>query len=135
MVACMPRLFAVVATVTAAIAIAPAYAQVLLVVDGTNNSVIREFDATTGASINANFITGLNVAYGLAVDDKLRLFVSNGGSGGPSGSVGLYDAVTGNPINAAWVTGLVYPGGLVTDSNDHLLVMNWPAPRKLSQVL
>ena len=39
----------------------------LLYVGQTGNSSVGEYNATTGAAINANFITGLNEPEGLAV--------------------------------------------------------------------
>jgi hypothetical protein len=43
-----------------------ARAQVLYVSQGSPG-IVGEYDATTGAAINANFITGLNLPNGLAV--------------------------------------------------------------------
>ena len=37
---------------------------------GERSGVVREYDAATGDAINANFITGLNYPFGLAVKDS-----------------------------------------------------------------
>ena len=41
---------------------------------GQNHYAVGEYDATTGAAINANLITGLNTTFGLTVLDN-KLFV------------------------------------------------------------
>ena len=40
-----------------------------LFVANYNGSTVREYDASTGALINANFITGLSLPQGLAISD------------------------------------------------------------------
>src|SRR5262249_42880589 len=72
----------------------------LLVAD-RERDVVEQLDATTGAIINANFITGLNVPVGLALDDSNHLFVTNAGNN----TVGEYNATTGAPINATFISG------------------------------
>jgi hypothetical protein len=72
------------------------------------DSDIAELDATTGAIINAPFITGLYQPYGIAISGN-NLFVSN-----PStGNVGEYDVRTGTPINPNFIIHLSYPTGLL----------------------
>jgi hypothetical protein len=66
------------------------------------------YDATTGAAINAAFITGIPQALGLALDGLGHLFVAGYGNG----TVGEYDALTGATINANFITGLNIPYGL-----------------------
>ena len=73
--------------------------------------VVGKYDATTGAAINATFITGLNRPGGLAVLGN-TLFVANSGGG----TVGKYDAKTGAAINATFITGLNRPEGLAVKS-------------------
>jgi hypothetical protein len=68
--------------------------------------------STTGAVINANFITGLSVPSGLALLGN-TLFVTNSGSG----TVGKYDATTGGAINAGFITGLNGPTGIAVSNN------------------
>ena len=63
---------------------------------------IGEYDATTGAAINARFITGLTGPYALAVSDN-DLFVTNGNG------VAEYNATTGAAINPSFITGLINP--------------------------
>src|SRR5262249_16961232 len=72
-----------------------------LFVAGRESNTVFELDATTGAIINANFITGLNVPIGLALDDNNHLFVTNAGNN----TVGEYNATAGAPINAAFISG------------------------------
>jgi hypothetical protein len=55
---------------------------------GERSGVVREYDASTGAVINARFITGLQQPVALALSDD-DLFVANMG-----GSVGKYNAAT-----------------------------------------
>jgi hypothetical protein len=70
-----------------------------------NLGTVGEYNSTTGAAINANFITGLNDSMGLALSGN-NLFVGNGGFSPGSGTVGEYDATTGAPTNANFITGL-----------------------------
>ena len=94
-----------------------ARAQVLYV-SQVNAGIVGEYDATTGAAINANFITGLISPAGLALSGN-NLFVSNFGST----TVGEYNATTGAAINANFITGLNGPAGLALSGND-LFVAN-----------
>jgi PEP-CTERM motif-containing protein len=83
---------------------ASARAQVLFV-GHQGDSIVGEYDATSGAAINASFITGVNRPAGLALLGN-NLFVANFGST----TVGEYNATTGAAINANFInTGL---GGL-----------------------
>ena len=71
-----------------------------------------QYSATTGALINANFITtGLTYPATLAVSGN-NLFVSNF----QGTTVGEYDATTGAAINASFITGLTNPSGLAVAS-------------------
>jgi hypothetical protein len=78
-----------------------------------NQNTVAEYDAITGATINATFINGqgLNGPLGLALDGNNHLFVSYGT--GTAGMVGEYDATTGATINSALVSGLINPEGLL----------------------
>jgi DNA-binding beta-propeller fold protein YncE len=81
---------------------------------------LGEYNATTGAPINPNFIaTGLNGPYGLALSDNI-LFVSNF----LGNTVSEYNATTGAPINASLITGLNEPTGLALSDNN-LFVANF----------
>jgi hypothetical protein len=98
-----------------------------LYVDQTVNSldptgVVGEYNATTGAPINADFISGLNFPFGLALSGN-TLFVANSASN----TVGAYDATTGAPINASLITGLRDPYGLAASGNT-LFVANIANP-------
>ncbi len=72
---------------------------------------VSEYNATTGATINANLITRLRTPSGLAIQGK-TLFVAN-----ESGSVGKYVA-TGAAINPSFITGMrFFPQGLAVQGN------------------
>jgi hypothetical protein len=64
---------------------------------------VSEYNAATGAEINANLITRLRTPGGLALQGN-TLFVAN-----QSGTIGKYDAATGKEINANLITGLQFP--------------------------
>jgi WD40 repeat protein len=68
---------------------------------------IGKYDATTGAVINASFISGLSNPTQLAVLGNY-LFVTNYGNG----TIGEYDATTGATINASLISGLSQPWGI-----------------------
>ena len=84
-----------------------------LFVDSFHNGTVGEYDAKTGATINANFITGLPLS-GPQVLALLgnRLFVADSFSG----AVGEYDATSGEAINASFITGLGFPIGIAIRS-------------------
>src|SRR5271166_6737806 len=73
---------------------------------------VGKYDATTGAAINANFITGLSQPTGLALSGN-NLFVADYSNN----SVGKYDATTGATINADFITGLQSPLALASSGN------------------
>ena len=68
----------------------------------TDGNRIAEY-TTSGATVNASLVTGLNAPSGIAVSGS-DLFVVNNGSGGP-GSVGEY-TTSGATVNASLVSGL-----------------------------
>ena len=79
---------------------------------------IGKYDATTGAVIKADFITGLGEVGGLAVfgsEEKAVLFVTDRNEDG-GGTVGEYDANTGFTINRHFITGLDFPTGIAVKS-------------------
>ena len=86
---------------------------------------VGQYDATTGATINANFING---GQGLnwpseRSDRNNHLFVASNGTD----SVAEYNATTGATINATFINssqGLSNPVGLAMDGNNHLFVAN-----------
>ena len=80
---------------------------------------VSEYDATTGALIKVNFITGLDEPYGLAAFGN-NLFVANAGTS----TVGEYDAFTGAVVKANFITGLTHLEGL-TVSGNNLFVPNF----------
>jgi glucose/arabinose dehydrogenase len=86
---------------------------------GSAIGVVSEYDATTGAVINASLITGLSNPGGLAVKGN-TLFVANS----DGGTVGKYDATTGGAINPGFITGLETPSGIALRGNT-LFVANF----------
>jgi hypothetical protein len=82
------------------------------------SGTIGVYNATTGAAINASFVTGLSEPGALAVSGN-ALFVANF----KTQTVGKYDATTGAAINASFLTGLNSPIALAVSGNN-LLVAN-----------
>jgi hypothetical protein len=70
----------------------------------SDSNGVGEYNATTGAAVNANFITGLFDSMGIALSDN-NLFVGTGGFALGTGTVGKYNAATGAAINANFITG------------------------------
>ena len=71
---------------------------------------VGKYDATTGAAINPNFITGLRGPFIELAKFGPHLFVAN--STEPLDTVGKYNASTGTPVNASFITGDHLPEGL-----------------------
>ncbi len=71
--------------------------------NGTDGT-IGKYNAKTGATINAAFISGLNGPNQMALLEK-KLFVTNSGNG----TVGKYDTTTGAAINPALISGFDSP--------------------------
>ena len=83
--------------------------QLLVTNAGTNT--IGAYDATTGAVVNATFITGLSSPTGIAVSGS-NLFVANAFAN----TIGEYNVTTGAPVNATFITGLSAPVGIAIAS-------------------
>jgi hypothetical protein len=77
-------------------------------------SGVGEYNATTGAAINANFIAGLNEPVALAVSGNTLFVVDIAGA---TGTIRSYHATTGAAINANFITGLNEPGGVAVSGN------------------
>src|SRR5271167_4574084 len=77
----------------------PRSAHAQLYVSQVFNGGVGKYNATTGAAINANFITGLSSPKGLALSGN-HLFVTNV----LSNTIGEYDATTGAAIKANFIT-------------------------------
>lgn len=75
------------------------------------------YDATTGATLNASFISGVYNPTYLALDGNGRLFVTNNNS-----EVSVFNAATGAPVSPHFITGLSGPMGLALDANNRLYV-------------
>ena len=99
----LPRSAALAFVLLLGLSASPAQGQpVLFVVNGGNNTV-GEYDATTGATINATFISGqgLNDPFAAVLGGDNHLLISNSNNN----TVGEYDAITGATINATFVNG------------------------------
>jgi len=98
-----------------------AKAQVIYVSNDYNGTV-GKYNATTGAAINAAFVTGLDYPVGIAVSGN-DLFVVNR----RANTIGKYNATTGATINASLVSGLSTPIGVVVSGNNLYVANNWSA--------
>ena len=88
-----------------------------------SSDIVSEYNATTGGTIVASFITGLNGPFGLAVKGK-TIFVASFAANPSNGKVGEYDASTGAAINASFITGLSVPIGLALSGNTLFVTNN-----------
>ena len=70
------------------------------------------YDAPSGSTLNASFISGFQQPAGIAVSGE-RLFVADFNAN----TVGVYNAITGAAINASLVTGLNKPFGVALSGN------------------
>ena len=120
-------LLGLVTVLAAAFATRPAEAQVLLVAsdNGASPGQVGEYNAVTGATVDANFIPAVGGGmHSLALDGNNHIFVSNGADN----TVGEYNATTGATINATFINsgqGLDIPFGMVLDGHNHLFVANY----------
>ena len=62
---------------------------------------VSQWDPITGATLNANFITGVGQSYGMTADASDVYVVQSG-----EGTVGKYDALTGAPVNTSLISGI-----------------------------
>jgi streptogramin lyase len=96
----------------------------------TNGTAISEFNASTGATVNAALVTLSSPAVAVSLDGSGHLYVLNNNSG----TVGEYNASTGAPINAALVTGLLAaPLAMAVDGSGHLYVLNEGGANSISE--
>ncbi len=80
---------------------------------------IGEYNATTGAVVNAALVSGLNVPTGIAVFGS-DLFVANQNSG----TIGEY-TTDGATVNASLVSGLNRPNGIAVSGSDLFVTANY----------
>ena len=105
------------AAISALIASGPVTGQVFLTND--NNNTIGEY-TTSGATLNASLISGLNEPEGIAVSTT-DIFVANY----LSGTVSEY-TTSGALVNASLITGLNGPYGVTLQGSD-LFISNYGA--------
>ena len=84
-----------------------------LFVTNFNGNTIGEYNATTGAPVNASLVSGLSNPQGIAVSGG-NLWVTNPSSG----TIGEYNATTGAPVNASLVSGLILPHGIAVSGGN-----------------
>jgi PEP-CTERM motif len=72
------------------------------------SGVVSTWDATTGASINANLVSGLNAAFAMLVSGSSLYVGEIGGS-----NISQWNAATGQVINSSFITGFA-PFGLAS---------------------
>jgi DNA-binding beta-propeller fold protein YncE len=99
----------------------PRSAHAQIYVSQGDTAGIGEYDATTGAAINANFITGEGGLGGSLLLSGNDLFAS---TGNPSFilTIAEFNATTGAAINASFITGV--HGGELALSGNNLFVVN-----------
>ena len=96
----------------------PTRAGAQLYVSQVQAGIVSEYNASTGALIKADFITGLSTPNALLLSGS-DLLVAN-----EAGSVGKYNASTGAAINQSFITGTNFqPIGLALSGTD-LFVAN-----------
>ena len=102
----------------AALLAMPTRAGAQLYVSQVQAGIVSEYNASTGALIKADFITGLSTPNALLLSGS-DLLVAN-----EAGSVGKYNASTGAAINQSFITGTNFePIGLALSGTD-LFVAN-----------
>src|SRR5437763_1612542 len=91
--------------------------QIYVTNEGTNS--IGEYNATSGTTINASLISGLNIPTGIALVGG-NLFVAKQGNN----TIGEYNATTGAAVNSAFLSsGLNAPTGIAVFGGN-LFVVN-----------
>jgi hypothetical protein len=96
-----------------------------LFVTGPLSNTIGAY-TTSGGTVNAALISGLNIPLGIAVVGS-DLYVTNFGDGTvATGTIGEY-TTSGATVNAALISGLRDPAGIAVDGS-HLFVANQLGP-------
>jgi DNA-binding beta-propeller fold protein YncE len=110
--------------IATAFAAPPAQAAQFVLV-ATNDTVVRKYDAVTGAALSVPFFSLPGSGFHpMVVDQSNHLFVA--GSAGSGGVVAEFDAVTGATLNAQFirVSGL-NPLAIALDRNNHLFLADY----------
>ena len=85
------------------------------------SGTIGEYNASTGATINDDFISGLDSpSGGIALDGKGDLFVSDVGND----QISEFNASTGANVNRSLITGIL-PNGIAVDGSGQLFVADF----------
>ena len=87
-----------------------------------SSSTISEYNATTGAVVNASLVSGLNGPLGIAVSGG-DLWVANNSTG----TISEYNATTGAVVNASLVSGFAGLTGIAVSGGD-LWITNYDGP-------
>ena len=82
-------------------------------VTSEGSGAIGEYNATTGATVNASLVSGLNGPFGIAVSGQNLWVANTGGS-----TIGEYNATTGAAVNDSLVSGLNSPLGIAVLGGD-----------------
>lgn len=106
----------------AALSAMPGTARGQIFVSNLSGNTIGEYNASTGAAINAALISGLETPEGIVVSGG-NLFVANNGNAGTA-HVGQY-TTTGTTVNAALVSGLSGAINNIAISGSKLFVSNF----------
>ena len=91
-----------------------------IAVSGTNlfvanagSNTVGEYNAITGATVNASFISAGNFPSGIAISGS-NLFVADY----YGGTIGEYNTATGSAVNASLISGLTHPCAIAVSGTD-----------------
>jgi len=93
-------------------------------VSNLNGNTIGKY-SSTGATINASYITGLNMPNGIAFDSTGNLYVANLYAGSASNNTVSKYSSTGAIINASFISGLTSPCAIAFDSLGNLYITSY----------
>ena len=82
--------------------------------DRFSGTTVSEYNASVGPLVNANFATGLNGPYGLAVLGSDLLVTNNNGTTVSEFSIPATAGTAGTLVNASFITGLSNPDFITT---------------------
>ena len=85
-----------------------------------SSTKIREYNATTGAAINASLVTGLPIQATTIIVSSNNLYMVNYSKT----TLTLYNATTGAVVNSSFITGLDGPEGMALSGNNLFIASN-----------